>query len=352
MSTAERCLPCLATGVLFSKPTTLHSCGVRLSKSNPINARSTSCTRVFATAALSKETSPKLTPIADNRTSAFSGRTLSRRSTRDENIRYGSLAPRRVRSSTKTPMYELSLRSNARRDEAKVDSPSNSEVFEASEFFEAESAASKNLRPSSPCIATPAAAAPATTPCAAASSYPVVPFICPAKNNPLIFLVSSVTLNSRGSTKSYSTPYPGFKTFTFSKPGIVRSIASCVSGSREHESPFGYTTSVSIPSGSSHTRWDRPGNRLTLVSREGQYRGDGAEGTLEVLFLSYPPFVSPSPPLSSLPSALPPSVPPSPPSPPPASEPKISSNSTAAISCGDRGALATINSVSVVVRVA
>ena len=36
--------------------------------------------------------------------------------------------------------------------------------------------------------------------CAAASSYPVVPFICPAKYNPFIRLVSNVGFNSLGST--------------------------------------------------------------------------------------------------------------------------------------------------------
>ena len=45
-----------------------------------------------------------------------------------------------------------------------------------------------------------AALTPAIKPCPAASSYPVVPFICPAKNNPLIFLVSRVFFNSLGST--------------------------------------------------------------------------------------------------------------------------------------------------------
>ena len=44
-----------------------------------------------------------------------------------------------------------------------------------------------------------AALIPAGRPCAAASSYPVVPLICPAKKRPLIALVSSEDLSARGS---------------------------------------------------------------------------------------------------------------------------------------------------------
>ena len=40
---------------------------------------------------------------------------------------------------------------------------------------------------------------PASRPCAAASSYPVVPLICPAKKRPRIALVSSVDFSARGS---------------------------------------------------------------------------------------------------------------------------------------------------------
>ena len=46
---------------------------------------------------------------------------------------------------------------------------------------------------------------PAISPCAAASSYPDVPFICPAKNNPLTFFDSSVDFSCDGRIKSYST---------------------------------------------------------------------------------------------------------------------------------------------------
>ena len=49
-----------------------------------------------------------------------------------------------------------------------------------------------------------AALMPASSPCAAASSYPVVPLIWPAKNRPATVLVSSDALRSRGSKKSYS----------------------------------------------------------------------------------------------------------------------------------------------------
>ena len=38
---------------------------------------------------------------------------------------------------------------------------------------------------------------PATSPCAEASSYPDVPFICPAKNSPPIFFVSRVDSKGR-----------------------------------------------------------------------------------------------------------------------------------------------------------
>ena len=44
-----------------------------------------------------------------------------------------------------------------------------------------------------------AAFIPAMRPCAAASSYPVVPLICPARYKLLIFFVSSVKNNSLGS---------------------------------------------------------------------------------------------------------------------------------------------------------
>ncbi len=46
---------------------------------------------------------------------------------------------------------------------------------------------------------------PAMIPWAAASSYPVVPLICPAKNRLLTFSVLRSSFNYLGSTKSYST---------------------------------------------------------------------------------------------------------------------------------------------------
>ena len=45
--------------------------------------------------------------------------------------------------------------------------------------------------------------------------------------------------------------------------------------------PFGYTTSESRPSGSSHTRCVRFGNRSYLDSSEGQYRGEGGTNRRE-----------------------------------------------------------------------
>ena len=55
-------------------------------------------------------------------------------------------------------------------------------------------------------------------------------------------------------------------------PGMVANRRSWSSGSIELEMPLGYTTSVSSPSGSSHTWWVRPGNRLQggIVERRGQ----------------------------------------------------------------------------------
>ena len=54
---------------------------------------------------------------------------------------------------------------------------------------------------------------------------------------------------------------------------MVLSIAIWSGSSRVFESPFGYTTSVSKPSGSSHTMCERSGKRLTFISSDGQYRG-------------------------------------------------------------------------------
>ena len=66
------------------------------------------------------------------------------------NRRYGSSTPRVTRSSMSTPMYELSR---------------------------------PRVTPGRPSVARPAFN-PAMAPCPAASSYPVVPLICPAKNKP------------------------------------------------------------------------------------------------------------------------------------------------------------------------
>src|SRR3989338_83467 len=54
-----------------------------------------------------------------------------------------------------------------------------------------------------------AAFMPAMIPCAPASSYPVVPLICPAKNKLLIFFVSNESVNSVGGTTPCSIEYPG-----------------------------------------------------------------------------------------------------------------------------------------------
>lgn len=54
-------------------------------------------------------------------------------------------------------------------------------------------------------------------------------------------------------------------------PGTVLRSSIWSSGSRELDKPLGYRTCESRPSGSSHTWCVRPGKRLNLVSREGQY---------------------------------------------------------------------------------
>ena len=69
--------------------------------------------------------------------------------------------------------------------------------------------------------------APASSPCAAASSYPVVPLICPEKKRPRIFFVSSVLSHWYAGRKSYSTAYAGLSMLTISRPGSVLNSASC-----------------------------------------------------------------------------------------------------------------------------
>ena len=81
------------------------------------------------------------------------------------NILYGSSTPLVTRSSISTPMYDSSL-------------------------FIVNTLSPVHLR---------AALMPATIPCPPASSYPVVPFTCPAKNNPLIILDSRLCFNCVGS---------------------------------------------------------------------------------------------------------------------------------------------------------
>ena len=80
---------------------------------------------------------------------------------------------------------------------------------------------------------------PAIIPCAAASSYPVVPLICPAKNKFFIFFVSSVCVNSSGSIKSYSMAYAGCVIVTSSKPFMVLTNRYCISVGREEDIPLG-----------------------------------------------------------------------------------------------------------------
>ena len=79
---------------------------------------------------------------------------------------------------------------------------------------------------------------PAINPWAAASSYPVVPFICPAKYNPVINLVSKVLYSCVGWKKSYSIAYPGLKSLTFSKPTIDLNALNWISSGKDVEKPL------------------------------------------------------------------------------------------------------------------
>ena len=125
----------------------------------------------------------------------MSSRRRSRYSAREVNIRYGSCAPLVTRSSISTPMY-------------------------ASDLPRMTGSAPTTLR---------AALIPATIPWAAASSYPLVPLICPAWKRFSTILVSRDGWSWTGSTKSYSMAYPGRTISTASRPGIVRSILTWMS---------------------------------------------------------------------------------------------------------------------------
>ena len=106
-----------------------------------------------------------------------------------------------------------------------------------------------NIRGSFPSISR-LALIPAISPCAAASSYPEVPFVCPAKNIPFIFFNSNDNFNCEGSMQSYSIAYAGLVNSTFSNPGIVLYIAICTSSGRDELIPCTYISSVSNPIGS------------------------------------------------------------------------------------------------------
>ena len=99
--------------------------------------------RLSITRASSGENTPSSRTMVARRRSALSCRIVSRNSDRDVNSRYGSSTPRVVRSSARTPIYDVSR---------------------------------PRTSGSLPCVAS-AALYPAMTPCPAASSYPVVPLI-------------------------------------------------------------------------------------------------------------------------------------------------------------------------------
>ena len=119
---------------------------------------------------LSSDISPISCPISVNLKSALSWRSNNLYSALEVIILYGSLVPFVTISSIKTPIYPWVL--------SKITG-----------FF--------------PFIFN-ALLIPAIKPWHAASSYPEVPFVCPAKNKPSISLYSNDNFNFEGSIESYS----------------------------------------------------------------------------------------------------------------------------------------------------
>ena len=189
---------------------------------------------------LSSEINPFSCPISSNLRSALSCLSRSLYSALEVIILYGSFVPFVTMSSIKTPIYACDL------------SRINGSFF--CNFL--------------------AAFIPAIIPCAAASSYPDVPFICPAKNIPSISLYSSDSLSIDGSIQSYSIAYAGLVNSTCSSPGKVLYMAIWTSSGKEELIPWTYISSVSLPSGSIKT-WclSLSANLTTLSSIEGQYLG-------------------------------------------------------------------------------
>ena len=136
---------------------------------------------------LSSDIKPILCPIGVNLSSALSCLNNNLYSALELNILYGSFVFFTTISSINTPMYASFLESTT-----------------GSSFF-----------------TYLAAFIPAIIPCDAASSYPDVPLICPALNNPFTFFNSNVFFNSYGSKQSYSIAYAGLVNSAFSNPFIV-----------------------------------------------------------------------------------------------------------------------------------
>ena len=115
---------------------------------------------------------------------------------------------------------------------------------------------------------------PAINPWQAASSYPEVPLVCPAKNKPSIVLYSNDNFKSAGSIQSYSIAYAGLVNSQCSNPGIVLYIAIWTSSGNDELIPCIYISSVSIPIGSTNI-WclSLSANLTTLSSIDGQYLG-------------------------------------------------------------------------------
>ncbi len=202
-------------------------------------SRSAATRALFASTATMRALSTVPTWYASGvrRRSALSERSSSRCSAREVNMRYGSWISLVTRSSISTPMYASSRR-------------------------RIKASSARTCR---------AALMPAISPCAAASSYPVVPLICPARNRPGTRLVSSVALISPVATASYSIAYPTRIISTFRSAGIERSISHCTSSGSDVLQPCTYTSLVFQPSGSRKKPWlGLSAKRTILSSIDGQ----------------------------------------------------------------------------------
>ena len=115
---------------------------------------------------------------------------------------------------------------------------------------------------------------PAIIPCAAASSYPLVPFIWPAKKSPDTIFDSKLFLRSSALMQSYSIAYAYRIILTYSKPGISLYIFLWISHGILDDIPCTYTSSELAVSGSKNNWWrSLSAKRIILSSMLGQYLG-------------------------------------------------------------------------------